>query len=87
MVFGRITPNTSEGGGLVAGAQHPEEAKVFLDWLASKGAAEILGDLVGATAVPGYGLVNLDEVTTWNMRRPVDIEAFRRQWAEKFVNN
>lgn len=87
VVFGRITPNTSEGGGLVAGAQHPEEAKVFLDWLASKGAAEILGDLVGATAVPGYGLVNLDEVTTWNMRRPVDIEAFRRQWAEKFVNN
>ncbi|UXN76182.1 extracellular solute-binding protein (plasmid) [Devosia sp. A8/3-2] len=64
VVFGRITPNTSEGGGPVASAQHPEEAKIFLDWLASKGAAEILGDSVGATAVPGYGLVNLDEVTT-----------------------
>jgi iron(III) transport system substrate-binding protein len=87
VVFGRITPNTSEGGGLVAGAQHPEEAKLFLDWMAGEEAATILGGLVGATAVPGHGLVNLDEVTTWAMRRPVDIEAFRKEWASKFVTN
>ncbi|PXA99488.1 hypothetical protein DMC47_03145 [Nostoc sp. 3335mG] len=87
VVFGRITPNTSEGGGLVAGAPNPEEAKIFLDWLASKDAAEILGGLVGATAVPGYGLVDLDDVAIWTMRRPVDIAEFRREWAEKFVNN
>jgi len=87
VVFGRITPNTSEGGGLVAGAPHPDEAKVFLDWMASKDAATILGGLVGATAVPGFGLVNLDEVTTWTLRRPVDIAAFRKDWAARFVKN
>jgi iron(III) transport system substrate-binding protein len=87
VVFGRITPNTSEGGGLVAGGPNPEEAKIFLDWMASEEVAEMLGEVVGATAVPGYGLVDLDEVTTWTMRRPVDIEAFRREWADKFVNN
>jgi iron(III) transport system substrate-binding protein len=87
VVFGRITPNTSEGGGLVAGAQHPEEAKLFLDWMASDDAAQILGELVGATAVPGHGLVDLDEVSPWVMRRPVDVEAFRREWADRFVNN
>jgi iron(III) transport system substrate-binding protein len=87
VVFGRITPNTSEGGGLVAGGPHPEEARVFLDWMAGKEAAEILGGLVGATAVPGYGLVNLDEMTTWTMRRPVDIAEFRKEWAARFVTN
>lgn len=87
VVFGRITPNTSEGGGFVAGAPHPEEAKIFLDWMASDEAAEILGELVGATAVPGHGLVDLDEVYPWEMRRPVDIEAFRKEWAERFVTN
>lgn len=87
VVFGRITPNTSEGGGLVAGAPHPTEAKIFLDWMASDAAAEILGGLVGATAVPGHGLVNLDEVAIWTMRRPVDIEAFRKEWSEKFITN
>ncbi len=87
MFAGRITPNTSEGGGLVAGAPHPAEAKIFLDWMASDAAAEILGGLVGATAVPGHGLVNLDEVATWTMRRPVDIEAFRKEWSEKFITN
>lgn len=87
VVFGRITPNTSEGGGLVVGAQHPEEAKLFLDFMASKDAAEVLGKLVGATAVPGYGLVDLDEVSPWTMRRPVDMEAFRREFASRFLNS
>lgn len=85
VVFGRITPNVTEGGGLVAGAPHPEEAKLFLDWMASAEAAEILGSMVGATAVPGYGLVNIDEVSPWTMRRPVDLEAFRREFADRFL--
>jgi iron(III) transport system substrate-binding protein len=87
VVFGRITPNTSEGGGLVTGAPHPEQAKLFLDFMASKDAAEVLGKLVGATAVPGYGTVNLDEVSPWTMRRPVDLEAFRRDFAGRFLQN
>lgn len=87
VVFGRITPNTSEGGGLVAGARHPEEAKLFLDFMASKDAAEVLGKLVGATGVPGYGLVDLDTVSTWDIRRPVKIEDFRKEFATRFLNN
>ncbi len=87
VVFGRITPNTSEGGGLVAGAPNPEEAKVFLDWMASADAATVLGGLVGATAVPGYGLVNLDDITPWTMRRPVDIAEFRKEWTARFITN
>jgi iron(III) transport system substrate-binding protein len=85
VVFGRITPNVTEGGGLVAGAPHPEEAKRFLDFMASADAAEILGELVGATAVPGYGLVNIDEISPWTMRRPVNIEEFRREFADRFL--
>jgi iron(III) transport system substrate-binding protein len=75
----------TEGGGLVAGAPHPEEAKRFLDFMASADAAEILGELVGATAVPGYGLVNIDEISPWTMRRPVNIEEFRREFADRFL--
>jgi iron(III) transport system substrate-binding protein len=85
VVFGRITPNVTEGGGLVAGAPHPEEAKRFLDFMASADAAEILGEMVGATAVPGYGLVNIDEISPWTMRRPVNIEEFRREFADRFL--
>lgn len=86
IVFGRITPNTSEGGGLLAGAPHPEEAKLFLDFMASKDAAEVLGKLVGATAVPGYGLVDLDQVSTWTMRRPVNMDEFRKEFSARFLN-
>lgn len=85
VVFGRITPNVTEGGGLVAGGPNPEEAKLFLDFMASEEAAKVLGELVGATGVPGHGLVDLGEVTLWQMRRPVDIEVFRREFAERFV--
>jgi iron(III) transport system substrate-binding protein len=41
--------------------------------------------MVGATAVPGYGLVNVEDVTLWQVRRPVDPAAFRREFAAKFV--
>jgi len=85
VVFGRITPNVSEGGGLVAGGPNPAEGKLFLDFMASEDAAKVLGKMVGATAVPGYGLVNLEEVALWQMRRPVDSTAFRREFAAKFM--
>jgi iron(III) transport system substrate-binding protein len=84
IVYGRITPNVMEGGGLVAGAKNPEEAKLFLDFMVSEDAAKVLSTLVGATAVPGYGLVDLDSITLWTMRRPVDLDAFRRTFTERF---
>jgi iron(III) transport system substrate-binding protein len=84
IVYGRITPNVMEGGGLVAGARNVEEAKLFLDFMASADAARVLGPLVGATAYPGYGLVDLSTITLWTMRRPVDLASFRRTFAERF---
>ncbi len=84
IVYGRITPNVMEGGGLVAGARNPAEAKLFLDFMASEEAAKVLSRLVGATAYPGHGLVDLRSITLWQMRRPVDQAAFRRSFAERF---
>jgi iron(III) transport system substrate-binding protein len=54
--------------------------------MASKDAAEVLGKLVGATAVPGYGLVDLDQVSTWTMRRPVNMDEFRKEFSARFLN-
>lgn len=85
VVFGRITPNVTEGGGLVAGGPNPAEGKLFLDFMASEEAAQVLGRMVGATAVPGHGLVDIRQVTLWQMRRPVDATAFRREFAARFV--
>jgi iron(III) transport system substrate-binding protein len=85
IVYGRITPNVAEGGGLVAGGPNPTEGKIFLDFMASEEAAEVLGKVVGATAVPGHGLVDLSQITLWQMRRPVDIAAFRREFASRIL--
>jgi len=85
IVYGRITPNVTEGGGLVANGPNPAEGKLFLDFMASEAAAKVLGKVVGATAVPGFGLVDLEKITLWQIRRPVDANEFRREFAAKFV--
>lgn len=85
VVYGRITPNITEGGGLVAGAPHPEEAKVFLDFMASDDAAAVLGKVVGSTAVPGHGLVDLSKITLWKMRRPVSMDDFRKEFSSRIL--
>jgi ABC-type Fe3+ transport system substrate-binding protein len=84
IAYGRITPNVMEGGGLVAGARNRAEAQLFLDFMASEAAARVLSNLVGATAVPGHGLVDLNSITLWQLRRPVDQAAFRRTFTERF---
>ncbi|AXC49452.1 extracellular solute-binding protein [Paracoccus suum] len=85
VVYGRITPNVTEGGGLVAGGPNPEEAKLYLDFMASDDAAKALDDLVGATAAPGYGLVDLSEVYLWQIRRPVDMVEFRKEFSTRIM--
>lgn len=85
IVYGRITPNVTEGGGLVAGGPNPAEAKIFLDFMASDDAAAVLGKVVGATAVPGHGLVDLKQITLWQVRRPVDMTEFRREFANRIL--
>jgi iron(III) transport system substrate-binding protein len=85
IVYGRITPNITEGGGLVAGAPHPDEAKAFLDFMASDDAAAVLGKVVGSTAVPGHGLVDLNKITLWKMRRPVNLDEFRKEFTTRIL--
>lgn len=84
MVTASISPNVIEGGGLVAGAPHSEEAKVFLDWLFSKEGAAVLGPQVGISAVPGFGKIATDSVYLWKMRRPLDVAEFKKKWAASY---
>ncbi len=84
MVIGRISPNVMEGAGLIAGAPHPKEAKVFLDWLLGEPGAKVFAPSVGIGAVPGYGNIDVAKVYLWKMRRPLDANDFKRQWAAKY---
>jgi len=84
MVIGRISPNVKEGGGLLVGAPHPKEARIFMDWLFSEAAAKIFAPEIGIGAIPGYGNIDVAKVYLWKMRRPLDATAFKRQWASKY---
>jgi iron(III) transport system substrate-binding protein len=48
VVFGRLTPNVTKGAASSRAAE-PAEGKLFLDFMASEEAAEVLAKLVGAT--------------------------------------
>lgn len=85
VVFGRITPGDTEGGGIVAGGPNPEEAKTFMDFLVSDKAAEALGKVVGATTAPGHGLVNLADLSIWKLRRPVDMSDFKTEFSKRIA--
>jgi iron(III) transport system substrate-binding protein len=84
MVIGRMSPNIIEGGGLVAGAPHEAEGKVFIDWLFSAEGMKAFAPHVGVGAAPGYGKVDLAKVHMWKLRRPVDQDEFKRSWAKKY---
>ena len=86
IVFGGLTPNVAEGGGLVAGGPNPENAKLFLDWMASEDAAKIYSPFVGAATIPGYGSIDLSELYLWERRRPLDTDAFVKEWSERTGN-
>ncbi len=81
IVIGRISPNVVEGAGLLAGAPHAKEGKIFLDWLFSEDGAKVLGPFIGIGAIPGYGTIDMDKVHLWKMRRPLDANAFKKKWA------
>ncbi|MSO92918.1 MAG: extracellular solute-binding protein [Rhodospirillales bacterium] len=84
MVIGRISPNVIEGAGLIAKAPNPKEAKLFMDWLFSAEGAKVFAPHIGIGAVPGTGIVDVSKVHLWKMRRPLDSDDFKRQWAAKY---
>lgn len=84
LVFLGLTPNIMEGGGLIQGAKNPDNAKLFLDFLASPEGAAAYAPFVGAPTTPGLGNVDLKGVELWKMKKPVDADAFKKEWAGKY---
>jgi iron(III) transport system substrate-binding protein len=84
IVFPDMIPNVTEGGGLAARGPNPEGGKAFCDFLASPEGAELYKPFTGATTTPGIGNLNLAELNLWKMQRPVDLDAFRREWARRY---
>ena len=84
IVFPDMIPNVSEGGGLVARGPNQEGGKLFVDFLASPAGAAIFKPFTGATTTPGVGNLDLARLNLWKMQRPVDLDAFRREWARRY---
>jgi len=84
MVIGRLSPSVIEGGGLVAGAPHEAEGKLFMDWLFSEDGLTVMAPYVGIGAMPGVGNIDLSTVTLWTLRRPIDEDAFKQDWSKRY---
>ena len=84
LVFPTLTPNVMEGGGLILGAPNLDNGKLFLDFLASANGAKVYAPYVGAATAPGLGSIDLKGIGLWKMRRPVDANTFKREWARKY---
>jgi len=84
MVYGGMSPNVLEGAGLVAKGPNPKEGKLFMDFLFSAEAGKAFGPFVGIGAAPGVSNVDISKVKMWKMKKPVDADAFKREWAAKY---
>lgn len=87
MVLLELLPNVARVGGLVAGGPNPKEGKLYMDFLFSEVGAKILSPHGGVTSVPGYGWLGkkgFEALNLWKMRRPVDSDAFKREWAKRY---
>jgi iron(III) transport system substrate-binding protein len=84
IVFPDMVPNVPEGGGLAARGPNPEGGKLFCDFLASPEGAALFKPFTGATTTPGIGNLDLASLNLWKMQRPVDLDAFRREWARRY---
>jgi iron(III) transport system substrate-binding protein len=86
MVYGGMSPNVMEGAGLVAKGPNPKEAKLFLDFLFGPVAAKAFGPFVGISAAPGVTNLDMSKVKMWKMKKPIDAETFKREWAARYEN-
>ncbi|PVB60584.1 extracellular solute-binding protein [Labrenzia sp. 011] len=84
MAIGRMSPNIIEGAGLIEGAPHEAEGKIFLDWLMGKSGMEAFAPHVGVGAAAGYGKVDLSKVAFWHLRRPMNQDEFKADWSRKY---
>jgi len=84
MVFLEMTPNVKEGGALVLGAPHAENGKKWLDFMGSPEGAAVYAPFVGAPTTPGLGSIDVSKIELWEYKAPVDANAFKREWAQKY---
>ena len=89
MVLPSVLPNVARGAGLLAGAPHPKEGKIFLDWLLSEKGAKVASPSVGLHSIAGYGWLlktgfDVDKLNLWKMRRPLDANEFKRKWSARY---
>lgn len=84
MVYGGLSPNVMEGAGLVAKGPNPKEGKLFLDFLFGPVAGKAFAPFVGIGAAPGVSNVDLKQVKLWKMKKPIDAETFKRDWAARY---
>ena len=84
MVYGGLSPNVMEGAGLVAKGPNPKEGKLFLDFLFGPVAGKAFAPFVGIGAAPGVTNVDLKKVKMWKMKKPIDAETFKRDWAARY---
>jgi iron(III) transport system substrate-binding protein len=89
MVIPSLVPNVGFGQGLIVDGPNPKEAKIFLSWLLSEEAAPIREPYTEVHSIPGYGWlpkagIDLSTKQLWTMRRPLDVDGFKRAWAKRF---
>jgi iron(III) transport system substrate-binding protein len=84
MVFPNLTPNVTEGGGLIAKSPKPARGKLWLDFVASPEGAAIYKPFVGATTTPGVSNLDLAKVNLYKMKKPVNLDDFKREWAKRY---
>lgn len=84
MVYGGLSPNVMEGAGLVAKGPNPKEGKLFMDFLFGPVAGKAFAPFVGIGAAPGVSNVDMKKVKMWKMKKPIDAESFKRDWAAKY---
>ena len=89
MVLPSILPNVARGGGLLFGAPHPKEGKIFLDWMFSEAGAKVTSPFGGVHSIPGYGWLaksgyDVSKLNMWKMRKPLDSDEFKRKWAARY---
>ncbi len=84
MVYGGMSPNVLEGAGLVAKGPNPKAGKLFMDFLFGPEAGKAFAPFVGIGAVPGVANVDVAKVKMWKLTKPIDAEAFKRDWAARY---
>ena len=89
MVLPGVLPNVARGAGLLAGAPHPKEGKIFLDWMMSERGAKSTSPNVGLHSIAGYGWllktgIDVKSLYLWKMRRPLDASEFKRKWSARY---